>query len=166
MSQEAITNSKACRKCSAHKPIAEFYKDARFPDGIDIHCSTCRKEKVGLWREKNLEKARESQRKSYAKNPVNNRIRASAWYIHNKEKNREHALKFRFGITLQEYDVMAKSQDHCCEICGKHQSQLKQSLSVDHCHSTGNTGLGHFKDNPKLLENALVYIYEHITRKN
>ncbi len=168
-----VAEVKPCRKCKVEKSESEFYKDARFPDGIDIHCSECRKIKVGLWRAKNLEKAKLVSRKSYEKNPSTNRIRASAWYLNNKKQARQSALKFRFGITLDGYAERLKSQDECCAICGKHQSELKQNLSVDHDHSTGNvrgllcgtcnTGLGHFKDSPKLLENALTYLYEQHT---
>lgn len=173
---EVSTTMKTCRKCKAEKDPSAFYKDARFPDGVDIHCAECRKIKVKAWRDANLEKARKVSIDSYAKNPAPNRMRAAAWHLNNRAKARKHALKFRFGITPEHYAAMLKSQDECCGICGAHQSSLKQNLSVDHDHETKhvrgllcgtcNTGLGHFKDNPKLLENALVYIYEHITRKN
>ena len=167
---------RSCRKCKTEKLLSEFYKDARFPDGTDIHCKDCRKSNVKRWRNANLEKAREVSHASYAKNPVPNRIRAAAWHLNNAEKARASALKFRFGISTEHYRHLAKSQDECCGICGKHQSELRQKLSVDHDHNTKairgllcgtcNTGLGMFRDDPKLLTNAITYIYEHITRKN
>lgn len=50
-----------------------------------------------------------------------------------------------------------------CVICG-----LEEKLVVDHCHKTNkirgmlcnhcNRGLGHFKDNPELLEFARIYL--------
>ena len=32
---------------------------------------------------------------------------------------------------------MFKEQYGCCAICGKHQSELKKALAVDHDHRTG-----------------------------
>lgn len=50
-----------------------------------------------------------------------------------------------------------------CTICG-----VKENLVVDHCHKTNkirgllcnhcNRGLGHFKDDPELLEFAKIYL--------
>ena len=51
----------------------------------------------------------------------------------------------------------------CCVICGS-----DEKLVVDHCHTTGqvrgmlcghcNRGLGHFRDDPTLLEFARIYL--------
>lgn len=53
-----------------------------------------------------------------------------------------------------------------CVICGKN-----ESLVVDHCHKTNNIrgmlcnhcnrGLGHFKDDPNLLEFARIYLLSY-----
>ena len=64
----------------------------------------------------------------------------------------------RHKLTKQAYDGMYIAQKGCCVICGRHQSEFKQRLHVDHCHKSGkirgllcfncNCGLGNFKDNP------------------
>jgi len=63
---------------------------------------------------------------------------------------------------------MFAEQEGCCAICGKHQSEQKKRLEVDHCHETGhvrallctncNTALGKFYDDPELLYRAADYL--------
>ena len=73
-----------------------------------------------------------------------------------------------YGITLDEYNEMFAEQNGCCAVCEKHQIEFKDSLSVDHCHETGdvrgllcfkcNTGIGKLGDNIEGLERALKYL--------
>ena len=92
-----------------------------------------------------------------------------------REKNTQ--LKKDFGIDLQTYDGMLAEQDGRCAICGKKEEQKrwdgkgKKNLAVDHCHTTGkvrgllcskcNTGLGSFKEDPKIFLAALNYLNKH-----
>lgn len=80
-----------------------------------------------------------------------------------KATNRRQNLR-RIGCTPELYEEMHKEQAGKCKIC----SIPKNKLCVDHCHSTGkirgllcdncNHGLGKFKDNTKLLEEAINYL--------
>jgi hypothetical protein len=83
-------------------------------------------------------------------------------------------LKKRFGISLEEFELMLESQKHVCAICGHpersidHRTKRVRSLAVDHCHTTGkirgllcsdcNTALGLLKDNPETMANMIIYI--------
>jgi hypothetical protein len=81
------------------------------------------------------------------------------------DRNRATSFQDRYGITVEEYEVMAKMQDYGCAICGEF---LDGTLHVDHDHITGkvrgllcnncNNGLGRFKDNIEFLENAILYL--------
>ena len=51
------------------------------------------------------------------------------------EKN--YQLKRDYGITLDEYNKMLQEQNSCCCICGRHQSEFKKALHVEHNHITG-----------------------------
>ena len=86
----------------------------------------------------------------------------SAKYRH---AHRIRHLKNTYGITLEEYDEMAKDG---CNICGKTNEENKGHLAVDHDHETGkvrgilcvmcNLGLGNLGDNVEGLTRALEYL--------
>lgn len=52
------------------------------------------------------------------------------------EKRRIRDLKKRYGITVEQYDLLLKSQKGVCAICGGNNLDEKR-LSVDHDHNTG-----------------------------
>ncbi len=89
------------------------------------------------------------------------------------EYNREHAtagwIKTKYGISLEDRDMMRVSQGGLCAICGE--PPTGAHLAVDHCHVTGkirqllctncNIGLGQFKDSSDILEKAAAYLRRH-----
>jgi hypothetical protein len=84
------------------------------------------------------------------------------------EQRKDAKLKFHFGITLEDYNIMLFEQDGCCAICKTHHTELKRNLYVDHNHTTGevrgllcnncNAGLGMYKDDITRLTNAINYL--------
>jgi len=78
-------------------------------------------------------------------------------------------LKYKYGLTAKDFLQMVEDQKGLCAIC--HNKPTDHRLVPDHDHGTGvlrkllcnscNTGLGLFKDDPKLLAYALVYLEEH-----
>ncbi len=98
------------------------------------------------------------------------------YHKNNPLKHRNSVLKYKFGITLKEYDNMFEVQLGKCLICKKAETSGTSSgkikrLSVDHNHVTGKTrGLLCGQCNKKLgfvedavwLTSALEYlkIYE------
>lgn len=83
-------------------------------------------------------------------------------------KGKAKQLKQRYGISIDEYNVIFEEQNGCCAICKIHQSELKISLSVDHSHETGenrgllcgkcNRGIGFLNDSIENLEGAISYL--------
>lgn len=75
-----------------------------------------------------------------------------------------------YNITLVQRDAMVESQGNCCAICRTPFSEAVFPC-VDHCHSSTqvrgilchhcNTGIGQFRDSPKLLQQAIYYIDYH-----
>lgn len=51
--------------------------------------------------------------------------------------NRNYHLVSTYKLTLGSYNEMLTQQNGCCAICGRHQSEFKKSLGVDHNHITG-----------------------------
>lgn len=112
------------------------------------------------WRsgsEEEKEKMREYQRKYREKNLE--KVKKSA---------RIYALS-RYGLTLDEYQMMFDAQHGECKICL--QTQEGELLSVDHCHETGrvrgllcrqcNRALGLFYDDYDMMFRAAAYLRDH-----
>src|SRR5262245_56956507 len=82
---------------------------------------------------------------------------------------RRLALKSKFGLTLEEYDVMLNRQGGVCKICSR--PQKNRRLAVDHNHETGavrgllcgpcNTALSHVEHKSNFSAKALVYLREY-----
>lgn len=85
-----------------------------------------------------------------------------------KKHIKNQNLQRNYNITVEQYDSLCRFQEGKCLICGTHQKDLKRPLVVDHDHETEeirgllcancNAGLGMFKDNIKILLNAIDYL--------
>lgn len=85
-----------------------------------------------------------------------------------KNKQKDRTLKRLYGITLDQYNQLFKKQKGVCLGCERHQSELRVSLSVDHCHRSGrvrgllcgdcNLAIGNVKENPNTLKRLVGYL--------
>lgn len=97
-------------------------------------------------------------------------------FASNPEYLRNYILQKNYGISLEVYNKMFEDQKGCCAICGKHQSEFKHALHVDHNHETGevrkllcvncNTIVGKCKENPEILRRAMNYLYTNNIKEN
>ena len=131
---------KQCYKCRRQKWNTSFHKDKYSSDGLSSCCKEC-----------NIEREQKHRQKY-------------------PEQSRNAKLKKNYNITIQQYEMMLKSQNGVCAICS--QSEIEKDnkkgkikrLAVDHNHLTGeirgllcvncNRGIGHFQDNSELLRKA------------
>ena len=70
------------------------------------------------------------------------------------EKRREYNYRFRYGISVEEYEAKLTAQEGVCAICSK--PPKRGRLHVDHDHGTGrirdllcipcNRDVGHLED--------------------
>jgi hypothetical protein len=79
-------------------------------------------------------------------------------------------LKRKFNMTTDCYARLLEAQDYKCAICKlpEHENVPHKVLAIDHCHTNErvrgllctpcNTGLGLYKDNPRLLLAAAKYL--------
>ncbi len=84
-----------------------------------------------------------------------------------KEIGRKHQLK-RYGLTLEEYDVILAKQSHKCKICEIDETKLRIKLAVDHDHKTGkvrgllcdkcNRGIGLLNEDIGTMSKAIIYL--------
>jgi len=101
-----MVRSKECFKCKTVKPLEEFYKHPKMPDGHVNKCKECNKNDVTANRNKNIEKIRAYDRER-AKIPE--RIKATtevtrAWRAEDKRRSRAHSavsLAIRCGTLVR-----------------------------------------------------------------
>lgn len=88
-----------------------------------------------------------------------------------------YSLKTNYGMTLEDFEEILKTQNYSCAVCMKHVDEVTSGmakynkLSVDHDHSTGkirgllcvncNLGLGNFADTEEILLSAIEYLRKH-----
>ena len=108
------------------------------------------------WYAKYCEAIRERNRKQYAGREI--------------AVKREASLKSRYGMSLEDYDVMVTRQKGLCAICHRppRGKTNGNKLYVDHCHKSGqvrgllcpgcNTALGQFYHDIDVLRQAIAYL--------
>jgi hypothetical protein len=141
------------------KPLDAFY-GRKGRDGHTSDCKVCRntrvQERLRDPAARAIENARSRQwRKDHP-------ARAS-------RSERNSRLKYKFGISADEYDAMFAKQGSRCALCYTTENQAEgKSMPVDHDHATGfvrailcyscNISLGKFRDDPALLRKAADYV--------
>lgn len=86
------------------------------------------------------------------------------WRKNNKEKVQNIQLKYRYGITLEDYENQFEKQNGLCSICNKNHGK---KLVVEHDHKTKRVrGLTCQGCNMKLawFEHYSKKILEHLNR--
>lgn len=83
-----------------------------------------------------------------------------------KAKQREYWLKHKYGLTLDDFDALAREQVGVCAIC--HRLPEDGPLHVDHCHTSGdvrgllcgrcNRAIGLLDEEPLRFESAAAYL--------
>ena len=89
------------------------------------------------------------------------------------QKGKTAHMKWKYGITLDEYDQIREQQFGVCAICGKPETAKYpdgtiRRLSVDHDHETGkvrgllcsrcNQGIGLMEESTATLASAINYL--------
>ena len=126
------------------------------------------------YREKNLIRIRELNKKWNKDNIEKHRKTNSEWYKKNKElthfRHKKIYLKNNYGLTIEQYNQMFVDQNGICAICnGKNKNG--RNLYVDHNHITGkvrgllcnncNCGIGYLKENEDILLKAIKYLIKN-----
>lgn len=129
--------TKVCRLCKEELPLTLFYKHTNTRDLHKHECKPCFNKLTLKYYFKNKE-SRVAQRKDYH-------------------------YRSNYGLTKEEVEKLKEEQDFKCMIC-----EDVVDLVVDHCHKTGkvrsllcnkcNQGLGSFKDDPKIINKASLYL--------
>lgn len=154
---------KTCSTCNRYMPLDAYFKRAKAADGLMYRCKDC---------------CRDAYNKRYADDPNFRERRAKHHREHydaNAEKirNRRRRNLSKYGMTMEQFEVLNLSQNGLCAICGEppykdQEDPRKKRLSVDHNHETGlvrgllcdscNIGIGMFRDSPERLQSAIDYL--------
>ena len=113
-SQKIREGRKKCSSCHQSKFLNDFWKDKHASTGFSCQCKSCKGEKHKQWRDSGG--GIESRTRAY---------RRRSW--------KQHGI----NINIEEYDNLFSQQKGKCAICGRHQSEMKFRLAVDHNHTTG-----------------------------
>lgn len=162
-------HSKACRICGTAKPLGEFHRAAGMRDGHRNECRDCfralsrdryrrNRERyiagVKRWQQENSDRLNE-YRRARRQLPEVKRQQRSGYYLRT------------YGVSADDVDAMLEAQGGGCAICLR-RPERQASLHLDHDHQTGwlrgvlcstcNQALGHLRDDPVLIERAVVYL--------
>ncbi len=120
------------------------------------------------WYAEHKDQVKSNSRKSYLKNKLTNNLRVALWKKKNPASTKNSLLKFKYGVTLKEWDKRFAEQGNRCRICFATEPGGKYSWHTDHDHATGrirgilcchcNRMLGGARDNPETLQKAIEYL--------
>ncbi|MFD0400186.1 endonuclease domain-containing protein [Kitasatospora sp. NPDC127121] len=134
-----------CEVCDDERPLVQFGKRKRSPNGRTNVCRACVK-------------------------AANNKANRDPQVV---RKRRDARLRRVYGITLADYERMGRRQRWRCAICGQ-KAVAGDRLVVDHDHDKPkgaavrrllcrgeNAALGHFGDSSARLDRGAVYLRDH-----
>lgn len=98
---------KTCTSCKETKLIENFAWDNRPGRYFQSRCKSCDKK------------------------------RYDSFYEENPDRRRDIILRSKYGITLEEWNLMFWEQGQCCAICLTTEPCGKRGWQTDHCHETG-----------------------------
>ena len=138
------TPTKRCAVCRQARPLAEFHRQSKSPDGRQSRCKPCAVALAMQWNKDHPERFRRNQRTT--------------------------RLRREYGITHEDYETMLARQKGRCAICRKPPAAGKR-LHIDHDHDTGrvrgllcmpcNSFLGKIGEDVTTLKRAVAYLARH-----
>jgi rubrerythrin len=168
---------KTCTHCKEELSQTDYYRKCDTFDQLTSWCKQCINKRQHKWRQNNPKHNTQYHMTNKQQIAKRKKITNFVRYYHKNGylKSRANMLKREYGITIEEYDTMLLEQNHVCWICQKPESFVSNKangkvdcLRVDHNHYTGqvrgllcshcNFGLGHFRDDIKLLKEAIKYL--------
>ena len=141
-----------CPICNVPKLEGAFYtkrrkrKDGTLYEYRESTCKSCVEAARYKRRKANpeaykrlLERGRKKSKRKYQENPQASHERVKRWVNRKIDSGsfKNTWLQSKYGITLDDLNVMREAQNYSCSICRKTEEELGYVLHVDHCHNTG-----------------------------
>jgi len=172
---------KTCSKCKAKKEETEFHKQTRNKDGLCNACKACHYARNKEYRLSNPDKTSAARKLYYETHKEQEKAQMKTYQSNLEFRKRENRkvssdttrsrfLKYKFGITIEQYDEMLANQNGVCAICDRPSSNGYR-LAVDHSHTTNknrellchkcNTSLGLLNEDINTLTKMIEYLKKH-----
>lgn len=152
----------------------QWQRNGRTPEENAVYMReyyAANKHKWAAGRVRNREAINTRKREQYASDPAVReyyKSLARTWARNNPKGKKSQRIR-QYGLTLEQFHALLKSQDGKCAICGfSDLSKPKLFPVIDHCHDTGrirgilcsncNFGIGKFRNDPRLLSAAVAYL--------
>lgn len=167
---------KVCSKCGVAKPHSEYYAGKRYADGLRRQCKPCFTQQTGRRRKHQSVHNREyylAQRNAWnALHREELRQKRRDYLRAHPDRTRAANLKSKYGITVEEWNVLFASQGSRCAICGSEHPKSYGLWHTDHDHVTGkvrgilcqqcNVGLGKLGESQDGVVRAIKYLTESV----
>lgn len=104
-------DQQACYRCREVRDAEDFCVNRARPNGLNSICRSCRSEvgKIQSAKPRTMEQVR---------------------------KSRSNGLRWKYGITADEWDEIFESQGKLCKLCGSESPNSKNGWQTDHLHGT------------------------------
>jgi len=158
-----------CSQCKVAKPESDFTVCRRNKSGRENRCRNCLYAMLRERFDKYPEHVREIKRAS-------DRRRRKLPGFKRKAKNQN--LRSKYGLTIEQYELMLAERDGKCDICGR---KPDYDLHVDHDHESERLGcivvrgllcaacnslLGKVREDDGLIQAVRNYLIKHGSLKN
>ena len=158
----AVANMKQCSRCEKNQVLDRFHKDRTKKDGLCTVCRTCKTTTATLFYLSNKVRILDIAKDRYQDPTQKRDAKYRSW---------KSTIKKNFSLSVDDYNIIFASQNGCCKICNKHQTEFARRLGVDHCHTSGkvrgllcdncNRGIGFLGDSDEILLSAMNYLRGH-----
>lgn len=154
--------TKVCSKCGKEKVLTEFCRNKIAKDGLNYYCRVC----ADIYRHTRKGKVAHKRARQKFKKTAKG-----------KKLNRALQLRYKYGITPEDYDRRFTEQNGVCALCGRSEQRqysdgIISRLCVDHNHKTNevrgllcatcNTQLGYYE---KMRDTGMLVILEQYSIK-
>lgn len=154
-----MNTMKICTKCKVSKNNDCFRYRKISKDGLNSWCLECE----SVDRKDRYNRLYKKKKKILTQEEVENKKKSK------KVNSKKRMLKYRYDLTMDEYEKMYESQERKCQICEvEHKLGGFDGLYVDHCHESNkvrgllcnkcNSSLGKFNDSIEVLKKAIEYL--------
>lgn len=169
---------KTCGICKVAKEFSEFHKNRSMSDGCQYSCKTCSAlfdAKIGIDGLTNKQR-RESKigadgltnkQRREIKIGLDGLTRGQRRKARDPEYAREKKLKYKYNMTISDFNARLSKQGGACAICG----DTNRKWCVDHDHVSGkvrailcyccNIAIGNLGDSSRLATAAVNYLINH-----